>query len=336
MSSFNTDRCESVFQAIHQACLDISQYIRNYNSSGGLGEKVGSQNASQDDVKDLDIRSQEIIIERLMECPYVVGYASEELPDVVWTNKDSDGFFVVFDPLDGSSNIDVNLPIGTIFGVFPISQAGEGWEVKEGREGEEGKREEGKRGEGRKGGIVLNGRDMCLAGYALYGAMTQILVGKKWEGESGQCSLWTEGSQRYRMLDDFFKEKDKYYSINESNRNRWPEWIHDWVLNYEIGNGKTLRWIGCLVADGHRTLCKGGMFAYPGDSKNKHGKLRLVYEAFPFALIFSIAGGKAIDNDGVDILEKELCWDNIHQKTGLFLGDSEIIQKIAVYRSTNK
>ena len=140
----------------------------------------------------------------------------------------------------------------------------------------------------------------------------------------------------YKGLDSFFKEKDKYYSINESNRNRWPKWIQDWVLNYEIGNGKTLRWIGCLVADGHRTLFRGGMFAYPGDSKNKHGKLRLVYEAFPFALIFSIAGGKAIDNDGVDILERELCWDNIHQKTGLFLGDSEIIQKIAVYRSTNK
>ena len=107
MSGYNTGNCESVFQAIHQACLDISQYIRNYNSSEGLGEKVGSQNESQDDVKDLDIRSQEIIIERLIECPYVVGYASEELPDVVWTNKDSDGFFVVFDPLDGSSNIDV-------------------------------------------------------------------------------------------------------------------------------------------------------------------------------------------------------------------------------------
>ena len=325
MSGFNTGNCESVFQAIHQACLDISQYIRNYNSSEGLGEKVGSQNTSQDDVKDLDIRSQEIIIERLMECPYVVGYASEELPDVVWINKDSDGFFVVFDPLDGSSNIDVNLPIGTIFGVFPISQAREGWEVTEGREGD-----------GREEGFILNGRDMCLAGYALYGAMTQILVGKKWEGRSGQCSLWTEGSQMYRGLDIFFKEKDKYYSINESNRNRWPKWIQDWVLNYEIGNGKTLRWIGCLVADGHRTLFRGGMFAYPGDSKNKNGKLRLLYEAFPFALIFSIAGGKAIDNDGVDILEKELCWDNIHQKTGLFLGDSEIIQKIAVYRSTNK
>ena len=120
-----------------------------------------------------------------------------------------------------------------------------------------GKGGDGREGDGRREGFILNGRDMCLKWICSLWNMTQILVGKKWEGKSGQCSLWTEGSQMYRGLDSFFKEKDKYYSINESNRNRWPKWIQDWVLNYEIGNGKTLRWIGCLVADGHRTLFRG-------------------------------------------------------------------------------
>ena len=300
-----------VLEIFKKACSEIAVLIRNNNSTElGIGNKGSNQ--SGDTVKKLDMVCQDIISKKLIECDLVRGYASEEEKEVYWTSHRTAPFFVTFDPLDGSSNIEVNIATGTIFTIFYFDSKGE----------------------------IHDGRQIIAAGYSLYSSSTELVVATKLprkirryllsdakggdgvgDGVNGGVVDGVGGKVEWKEIPMvFFTQPDKYYSINESNRKKWPEWIQRWNSS-QLDEGRTARWVGSLVADGHRTLIRGGIFSYPGDRVNKNGKLRLLYEAYPFAFIFWAAGGLGMDDHNNYLIEYFVPWDNIHQKVGLFLGD---------------
>ena len=296
MSSEILSEISTISQIILECCREISNHVRN-SQSDVIGQKTGDSNTSCDDVKKLDLISNQIFKDRLSCCPLIKGIASEEEENVIW--YDNKGCYLcVFDPLDGSQNIDINLPIGSIFGIFRIDNTN---------------------------GEIPNGRSLMMSGYSLYCGATLVVMGdtisRTLSGHRLVDNQWVDYPIKV------FQEPHKYYSINECNFHHWNPEVRT-LVNDSKKSRRTQRWIGSLVGDGHRTLLKGGFFSYPVDSRNTSGKLRLFYEAYPFALIFELAGGTARNDlgaEGKNILDIPIPWENVHQKTGLFLMDKEIV-----------
>lgn len=292
---------ESVFKVIKNCCQEISYLIR-VNETEFLSSATHHHNQSGDDVKKLDELANNILINKLTECPAVRELASEENPKIIETKFLDAPYFVSFDPLDGSSNIDVNITIGTIFTIFAYDTEDD----------------------------ICDGRHIVMAGYCLYGSSTQMVVANN------------EGVSLYSLLpkyDDFLlvnsdlriPETGKIYSVNESNKYRWTDQRVKASIDHWIGQGYTQRWVASLVADAHRTMIKGGFFCYPGDQRNPDGKIRLLYEAYPFAFIFEKAGGEAMDGER-DLLDVEFPWEDIHQKTPIYLsGSAEMKELMTIF-----
>jgi fructose-1,6-bisphosphatase I len=209
---------------------------------------------------------------------------------------------MVFDPLDGSSNIDVNISIGTIFGILRRPSTTHVATEQD---------------------FLLPGRDLLAAGYILYGSSTMLILAT---GVAGGVHGFTYDP----TVGEFFlsheniriPEKGKTYSINEGNHSLWPDPVrrwNAWIKSDDKASGRPYgqRYVGSLVADAHRTLLKGGIFAYPSDTKSPGGKLRLLYEANPFAFVFEAAGGRASTGTEriLDIVPTQL-----HQRVPLVLG----------------
>ena len=187
--------------------------------------------------------------------------------------------------LDGSSNIDVNITTGTIFAIYKF-----------------------------KDGKIQSGRNIVAAGYCLYGGSTQLVLADE------------KGVNMYQLINNNFeiiKENIKVrvigstYAINESNKHIWIDSRYKKITESLINKNYTARWVASLVADAHRTLLKGGFFAYPGDKRNSNGKIRLLYEAYPFAYIYEKARGYA-SNGKINLLDVDFP-KNIHQKTPIIL-----------------
>jgi fructose-1,6-bisphosphatase I len=255
------------------------------------------------------------VLERSGHCGVI---ASEELDEA--QIADHHGKYVVlFDPLDGSSNIDTNVGIGTIFAVL--------------------RRQEPKLSRPSLADALRPGREVVAAGYVLYGPST-IFVMSTGQGAHGFTLDPSIGEFFLSNPDIKVPDRGTCYSVNEGNFSRWTPEIQNWArwvkgINPAGENPdgsppfKTpygARYVGSLVADAHRTLMKGGIFAYPADKKSTSGKLRLLYEANPMAFLFEQAGGAAIDgtNRILDIMPTEL-----HQRVPLILGSK---QDVAVYR----
>jgi fructose-1,6-bisphosphatase I len=224
-------------------------------------------------------------------------------------------YTVAFDPLDGSSNIDVNVSIGTIFSVHR--------KISDGLQGTEAD-------------LLQKGSKQVAAGYIIYGSST-MLVYTTGEGVHGFTLDPSVGEFFLSHPDIRIPDRSKYYSINEAYTNYWFDGTRKYVdylkeIDTATGRPYSLRYIGSLVADFHRNLISGGIFLYPRDRKSTdkpEGKLRLLYEAAPMAMVVKEAGGMAITDDGRDILEIEP--ESLHQRVPLIIGSREDVELAKKY-----
>jgi len=284
---------------IASACKVIASHVRMAGLVDILG-KAGKTNIQGEEVQKLDELSNEIFIEYLSDCGEFYALASEELDEPIFPENGKNGKYIIsFDPLDGSSNIDVNVSIGTIFSIH-------------------------KKVEGNINDFLQKGNKQVAAGYVIYGSST-MLVYSTGNGVNGFTLDPSVGMFLLSHPDIKIPEKGKIYSINEANAKKWDkEGLKDFVENLKE-EGYTSRYIGSMVADVHRTLIKGGIFAYPSDKKNKNGKLRLLYEASPMAFLIEQAGGKATTGEE-DILKVKP--SDIHQRVPVFLGSKKEINQL--------
>ena len=284
---------------IASACKIIASHVRMAGLVDILG-KAGKTNIQGEEVQKLDELSNEILIEHLSDCGEFYALASEELDEPIFPEKGKNGKYVIsFDPLDGSSNIDVNVSIGTIFSIH-------------------------KKVDGTVNDFLQEGYKQVAAGYVIYGSST-MLVYSTGNGVNGFTLDPSVGMFLLSHPDMKLPEKGKIYSINEANAKKWDiNGLKEYVETLK-DEGYTVRYIGSMVADVHRTLIKGGIFAYPSDIKNKNGKLRLLYEASPMAFLIEQAGGKATDGKQ-DILKIKPT--DIHQRTPVFLGSKKEIDQL--------
>ena len=284
---------------IASACKVIASHVRMAGLVDILG-KAGKTNIQGEEVQKLDELSNEILIEYLSDCGEFYALASEELDEPIFPEKGKNGKYVIsFDPLDGSSNIDVNVSIGTIFSIH-------------------------KKVDGTVNDFLQEGYKQVAAGYVIYGSST-MLVYSTGNGVNGFTLDPSVGMFLLSHPDMKLPEKGKIYSINEANAKKWDiNGLKEYIETLK-DEGYTVRYIGSMVADVHRTLIKGGIFAYPSDIKNKNGKLRLLYEASPMAFLIEQAGGKTT-NGKQDILNIKPT--DIHQRTPVFLGSKKEIDQL--------
>lgn len=289
---------ELVLESIKTACIEISELMRNTDPFR-LSKITHNSNESGDDVKSLDILSNDILKHHLSKNKFVAIIGSEEEEDLYFTefnNVISDNKYIVcFDPLDGSSNIDSNITVGTIFAIYqyPKIKSLSSYQT-----------------------LVETPVNIVAAGYCLYGSSTQFVQAT----DKVEMFLLQNKNKQFQLIQDDFKIKENgnIYSINESNRPQWETEYNQKLITALISKGYSARWVGSMVTDCHRTLVKGGIFAYPGNKKSPDGKIRLLYEAYPFAYIFKIAGGVSFDGEK-SILDIPFP-PKLHQKTPIYLG----------------
>jgi len=268
---------------------------------------AGETNVQGEEQKKLDVLSNDIMINALRASRKTAVLVSEELDNAVIIEDRYKGkYCVVFDPLDGSSNIDAGVNIGTIFGIYQIAPGSEGT-IQD---------------------VLRPGKDMVAAGYTMYGSSANLVLSTG-SGVNGYTLDSSLGEFILTHPDIKIPSRGKIYSFNEGN----SMYFHPPVVNYLKSikfpaNGKSpysARYIGSMVADVHRTLLYGGIFGYPDDKKSKNGKLRLLYEAFPMAFLTEQAGGVATTGRGriLDILPTD-----IHERCPVFLGSKDDVQDL--------
>jgi len=249
----------------------------------------------------LDVFANETIIKAMDHGGRLCAMASEEEPDIIQIPEHfrCGKYVLCFDPLDGSSNIDVNVPVGTIFSV-----------VRKITRGKHGEMED----------ILQPGRRQVAAGYVIYGSST-MLVYTTGQGVHGFTLDPTIGEFLLSHPDIRIPDPGRYLSVNDAYEQYWDEGTRSLMRRYRGLEGErramSVRYVGSLVADFHRNLLGGGVFAYPSNKKAPRGKLRLLYEANPLAFIVEQAGGAATDGK-CRILD--ISPDELHQRTPLFIG----------------
>jgi fructose-1,6-bisphosphatase I len=281
-----------------------SKIISREVNKAGIVNIIGraqSINVHGEDQQKLDVYADNKMIEALDHLGKLCAMASEENDDVIQIpEKYPKGkYLAVFDPLDGSSNIDVNISIGTIFGIYKCKSENAGCR-------------------GVAEDFYQPGTEMVAAGYVIYGSST-MMVYSSGNGVHGFTLDPSIGEYILSHPNMKMPDHGKIYSINEANYHRWDEPIRkftEYIKNYEERQ-YTTRYIGSLVADFHRNLLKGGIFVYPGDCINPRGKLRLLYECAPLAFIAKQAGGMATNGEQ-DILD--IVPEDLHQKEPLVIG----------------
>jgi len=298
-----------LFQSIALAGRMIAARVHKAGLSDVLG-RVGSTNVQGEEVQKLDLLANQLLVRCVEAGGHVCVMASEENEDIIPIPK---GFaygkyVLMFDPLDGSSNIDVSMSIGTIFSIHRrLSEAGPGTPED----------------------CLQKGTEQVAAGYILYGSST-VLVYTTGDGVHGFTLDPLVGEFFLSHENIRLPKRGKILSINEGNSVKWDAKIRDWVSwlkSPEAPGGKPYgqRYIGTLVADFHRTLLKGGVFAYPADNQNPNGKLRLLYECAPIAFIAEAAGGAATTGHG-RVLEVEP--KTLHDRVAFYVGSAEDIEDV--------
>lgn len=292
---------------LYDVCLAakiISRHVRRAGLTDILGS-AGAVNVSGDLQQKLDLFANETVRQSVQFTGRVCVTASEEdpVPVPVPPGKPSGKYVVLYDPLDGSANIDVNVSIGTIFSIH--------------------KRVTKKTGPAGLADCLQVGKKQIAAGYILYGSST-MLVYTTGQGVHGFTLDPTIGEFLLSHPSITTPPVGRYYSVNESNWNRWAPAVQRVVGAFKNGEGtvqpKNARYIGSLVADVHRNLISGGIFLYPAATNYPQGKLRLLYEAAPLALVVEQAGGRATDGcrSILDIVPEDL-----HQHTPLVIGSRD-------------
>ena len=289
----------SVIMALAGAASAIAAEIRMPATS--LDEAAGAVNADGDTQKKLDVIADDIVLDVLAGTG-VASYLSEEREEAIPVN-DGGTMIVACDPLDGSSNIGVNVSVGTIFSLLPAS-----------------------------GGELQPGRSQLAAGFFVYGPQTTLLL----TVGSGTASFRLEDDGGFRLLEERvgIPQAAREFAINASNSRHWPAPITRYVDGCLAGadgpRGKdfNMRWVASLVAEAWRIISRGGIFLYPSDTRKGYesGRLRLVYEAAPVAMLVEQAGGVATDGAGaiLDIVPQTL-----HQRVPLVFGAGEEVAAVA-------
>ncbi len=272
-----------------------------------LGQS-GKTNIQGEDVQKLDVFANQTIKRRMEQCGYICVMASEEEEGIIPVLDGYEGkYTVAFDPLDGSSNIDVNVSIGTIFSVHRRISFGK---------------------QGTAEDLLQKGSRQVAAGYIIYGSST-VMVYTTGDGVHGFTLDPSVGEFFLSHPDIKIPQESQYYSVNEAYTNYWFDATRNYIdylkeIDPDSGRPFSLRYIGSLVADFHRNLIKGGIFLYARDKKSTdkpEGKLRLLYEAAPLAMVVEQAGGRAITDDGRRILDIEPT--SLHQRVPLIIGSKE-------------
>jgi fructose-1,6-bisphosphatase I len=299
-----TGEFTSLLNHVSLAIRIITSRVRSAGLAGMLGY-TGETNVQGEEVQKLDAYANDVLLTVLEKSGHCGILASEELDHAVIAGHPGK-YIVLFDPLDGSSNIDTNVSIGTIFAILrrldPMSPPS----FQE---------------------ALRPGRDIVAAGYTVYGPST-VFVLSTGHGVHGFTLDPNVGEFFLSLPNIRCPKKGSTYSVNEGNYARWSPGIQKWVEhvkgeNKDEGRPYSARYVGSMVADAHRTLMKGGVFAYPADKKSPKGKLRLLYEANPMAFLFEQAGGAALDGERriLDIAPTEL-----HQRTGVVLGSKDDVE----------
>ena len=291
----------STVESIIIACKQISRNVRLGALSGVLGE-AGTGNIQGEAQKKLDVIANQILIDTLRTNPNVAGLASEEEDNFVAANEQG-GYLVLFDPLDGSSNIDVNISIGTIFSVLLKPS-----------------------GSLKTESFLQKGSEQVAAGYVLYGVQTLLVL--TFKHGVHVFTLNEQGEFIETKSLPQIPEQTAEFAINASNQRHWEQPIQKYINELLAGKdgvrGKNynMRWVASMVAEVHRILMRGGVFLYPKDNRDpsKAGKLRLMYEANPLGLVVEQAGGK-ITNSRENMLEIQPT--GLHQRVAVVLGSAE-------------
>ena len=288
----------SLLSSVSLAVRIIHSRVRAAGLAGMLGY-TGHTNVQGEAVQKLDMFANEVlctVFERSSHCA-VIG--SEELDELKLSDP-MGRYVVLFDPLDGSSNIDVNISIGTIFAMLRVPQGSDPADIA---------------------ASLQPGRLIAAAGYAVYGSATTFVLTT---GHGVHCFTLDPNIGEFFLSHPNMRCPDtgSIYSINEGNSCRWAPPVkrwNEWIKTEDKATGRPYdhRYVGSLVGDAHRTMMKGGIFAYPPDSKNPKGKLRLLYEANPMAFLFEQASGAA--TNGIDRL-LDIQPTDVHQRTPLVLG----------------
>ena len=271
---------------------------------------AGSDNASGDDVQKLDIFANQVFIDCLKNGSECCGIASEELEEYVQLdpvkNKDAQ-YIVVMDPLDGSSNIDVNVSVGTIFGIY--------------------RRKSDASGPCELDDFLQPGTDLVAAGYVLYGTST-ILVYSTGNGVNGFTLDPSIGEFCLSHPNMKIPEEGNYYSVNQGYYLKFDLEMRRYIDQCSDSNLR-LRYIGSMVSDLHRIMFQGGIFLYPNTRKYVNGKLRLLYECNPMSFIIEQAGGIAINTKLQRILELPV--DSIHQRSTIVIGSPKMVKTMKAF-----
>lgn len=301
----------TVISSIALACKQIGSLVNRAGISNLTG-LAGEQNVQGEDQKKLDVVSNEVFSNCLRSSGRTGVIASEEEDTPVAVEETYSGeYVVVFDPLDGSSNIDAGISVGSIFGVYAPS--------------EECRIEDMDDPEAMMEKCVLNvckaGNELLAAGYCLYSSST-VLVLSVGQGVWGFTFDPLVGEFILSHPDIKIPETGKIYAFNEGNYQGWTPELQSYIDSLKDGSlwgGKpySARYIGSLVGDFHRTLLYGGIYGYPGDTKNPNGKLRLLYECAPMSFLAEQAGGKG--STGVQRV-LDIIPEQVHQRVPLFVG----------------
>ena len=298
---------------IARGAIRIAQTIADGALAGSLGAVLDDPTHG-DPQTELDIRADRLLMAALQDAP-VAAFGSEESPEVLVLNAGAP-LAVALDPLDGSSNIDTNVSIGTIFSIRPMSGATNGSPAS---------------------ALLQRGSSQLAAGFVIYGPRTSLVLTL---GQGPQ--IFTLDRRRGRFVlteaDVRIPTGRREYAINASNYRHWDEAIQTYVddciagVDGPHGANFNMRWIASLVAEALRILGRGGIFLYPADRRPGygHGRLRLVYEAHPIALVMEQAGGAAIDGFTriLDLVPRDL-----HQRTPLIFGSADKVARVARYHA---
>lgn len=299
---FATGELSGLLRDIGLASKIISREVNKAGLADITGQ-AGTENASGEEVQKLDVLADNLLISCLQNSGECCGIASEENDTYVPIEKSINAKYVVlFDPLDGSSNIDVGISIGTIFAIYRRVSDDGACQLND---------------------FLQDGVEQVAAGYVVYGSST-MLVYTTGKGVNGFTLDPSIGEFCLSHPDIQIPQNGKIYAVNQSAYHKFDESVRQYIDEC-MDEGLTFRYVGSMVADVHRTLIKGGIFMYPATSTAPKGKLRLLYECNPLSFIVEQAGGKAT-NGTQRILELEAT--ELHQRTPIFMGSPNMVSRV--------
>ena len=305
-----------VITDIAEACAAISKLVRHGRLAGNLAAERGT-NVQDETQKELDVISNDILIEHADKGGHLIAVASEEMEHslVFSSDRDRGRYLLLFDPLDGSTNIEVNGPVGTIFSVLRAPDGATGADTD----------------------FMQPGTSQLCAGYVLYGISTEMVVtfgeGVAVFTLNPDNDTFTRTNPNLTIADDTSE-----FAINASNQRYWEPPVQRYISECLAGKdgprGRdfNMRWVGAMVADVHRVLSRSGVFTYPIDEKvrSKGGRLRLMYEANPMSMIMEQAGGTASTGRGRIM---EISPADLHQRVPVLVGSKNEVQRLVDYHS---